>query len=310
MMDENKLEEILAYIDENVYEKISLGDLAERAGYSPFYFSKLFSEIMGIPITGYIRIRKLQYALGSLLEGKKVLDVSLMYGFDSHEGFTRSFTQLFGSTPSKVRKYLSSYNVPNYGVPNLEARRINMESDKKTLSENMHQIIFEVLKESLNEAKEGFCSEINITVFKDGIVQITDNGRGIPLSKNIKVDQRILDKILSGHPISAIEYAQMGDFSQKGMQIVNSLCENLQVNVFRNGTWFRQDYVRGIAQHDVIYKDSEHSPGMEIILKPDTAIFGDTLFSIEMIKNWVDKNVDADKKMIVNIHESTLRVQV
>ena len=95
------LKEILAYIDEHIYEKISLLELAEMAGYSPFYFSKLFSEIMGMPITGYIRIRKLQYALGSLLEGRKVLDVSLMYAFDSHEGFTRSFTQLFGSTPSK-----------------------------------------------------------------------------------------------------------------------------------------------------------------------------------------------------------------
>ena len=40
------LKEILAYIDEHIYEKISLLELAEMAGYSPFYFSKLFSEIM------------------------------------------------------------------------------------------------------------------------------------------------------------------------------------------------------------------------------------------------------------------------
>ena len=44
------LREILAYIDEHIYEKISLLELAEMAGYSPFYFSKLFSEIMGMPI--------------------------------------------------------------------------------------------------------------------------------------------------------------------------------------------------------------------------------------------------------------------
>lgn len=57
------LKEILAYIDEHIYEKISLLELAEMAGYSPFYFSKLFSEIMGMPITGYIRIRKLHMRL-------------------------------------------------------------------------------------------------------------------------------------------------------------------------------------------------------------------------------------------------------
>lgn len=131
------LKEILAYIDEHIYEKISLLELAEMAGYSPFYFSKLFSEIMGMPITGYIRIRKLQYALGSLLEGRKVLDVSLMYAFDSHEGFTRSFTQLFGSTPSKVKKYLTSYKVPEYCVPNIEGRRMRMGADKESLIDNI-----------------------------------------------------------------------------------------------------------------------------------------------------------------------------
>ena len=212
-MSTEVLKEILAYIDEHIYEKISLLEMAEMAGYSPFYFSKLFSEIMGIPITGYIRIRKLQYALGSLLEGRKVLDVSLMYAFDSHEGFTRSFTKLFGSTPSKVKKYLTSYKVPEYCVPNIEGRRMRMGADKESLIDNMHQIVYEVLKTSFEEADAGFCTEIDITLYGDGRVKITDNGRGIPLSQNEKTNQQVLDKILSGHPISSIEYAQMGDFA-------------------------------------------------------------------------------------------------
>lgn len=55
--------------------------------------------------------------------------LSLMYAFDSHEGFTRSFTKLFGSTPSKVKKYLTSYKVPEYCVPNIEGRRMRMETN-------------------------------------------------------------------------------------------------------------------------------------------------------------------------------------
>lgn len=111
-MNTETLSVILAYIDTHIHNKISLLELAGIAGYSPFYFSKLFSEAMGMPVTGYIRIRKLQYALASLLEGRKVLDVSLMYAFESHEGFTRSFTQMFGTTPSKAKKYLLAYQVP------------------------------------------------------------------------------------------------------------------------------------------------------------------------------------------------------
>ncbi len=82
-MNTETLRTILAYIDTHIHEKISLTELADVAGYSPFYFSKLFSEAMGMSVTWYIRIRKLQYALVSLMEGKKVLDVSLLYAFDS-----------------------------------------------------------------------------------------------------------------------------------------------------------------------------------------------------------------------------------
>lgn len=299
-MSTEVLKEIFAYIDEHIYEKISLVELAEKAGYSPFYFSKLFSEIMGMPITGYIRIRKLQYALGSLLEGKKVLYVSLMYAFDSHEGFTRSFTQLFDSTPSKVKKYLTSYEVPRHCIPDMEGRRRHMGLDKESLIDNMHQIVYEVLRTSFEEVNAGYCTEINITLFEDGSVKIADNGRGIPLSQNVKTNQRVLDKILSGPPISSIEYAQMGDFAQCGMQVVNSLCESLQINVYRDGICYSQDYVRGIAQHDVTYCEMKHPSGTEIILKPDSLIFGDTKFSVDMIKEWVKEN---------NMTEAIVRVE-
>ncbi len=116
-MDRNIFDHVLSYIEAHIQEKITLPDLAAFAGYSPFYFSRLFSDMIGIPVTNYIQIRKLQHAMVSLLEGKKVLEVSLMYGFDSHEGFTRSFTQLFGSTPRTIRKRPVTYQVPAYVIP-------------------------------------------------------------------------------------------------------------------------------------------------------------------------------------------------
>lgn len=298
-MNTELLKKILLYIDEHIQEKISLMELAEMAGYSPFYLSKIFTEAMGMPVTGYIRIRKLQYALCSLLEGKRVLDVALLYAFDSHEGFTRSFTQLFGSTPSTVKKYLSSYHVPEWIVPDIQKGRRFMELDKNTLYENMHQMVFEVLRTSMEEVEAGYCTEIRIVLLPNGKIKISDNGRGIALSKDTHLSKMVLDKILAGHPISNTEYAQMGDFSQCGMQTVNSLCESLQVNVYRNGMWFQQDYVRGIAQHEVICKELECIPGTELILKPDNRIFADVTFSLEYIKNWVEKNIGDEVQIII-----------
>lgn len=238
-MNTETLSVILAYIDTHINDKITLLELSEIAGYSPFYFSKLFSEAMGMPVTGYIRIRKLQYALVSLLEGRKILDVSLMYAFDSHEGFTRSFTQMFDTTPSKAKKYL----------------------------------------------------------LEDGSVKIADNGRGIPLSQDTKVSQQVLDKILAGRPITNLEYAQMGDFAHCGLQTVNSLCELLQVKVYREGMCYQQDYVRGIAHHDVTCMELEHASGMEMVLKPDRAIFGNTKFEVDIIKKWVAENTHEWKEI-------------
>ncbi len=302
-MDNGILEKALAYVETNIREKICLSDLAEISGYSPFYFSKLFSETVGMPVTGYIRIRKLQHAVVSLLEGHKVLDVALMYAFDSHEGFTRAFIQIFGSRPSTVRKYLTSYTVPEYTVPDIDKRRINMETENaKDLQYDMHQLIYEVIKQSLEEAKAGFCTNIEVTFLPGSRVKIGDNGRGIPLSKDLKASKAVLDKILAGSPITNAEYSQMGDLEQAGMQTVNSLCESLHITVDRGGNRFQQDYIRGIAQHDLQISDSSRTSGTEIILKPDTVIFGETGFSEGILRDWVKEKSTDNVSIKVNTH--------
>lgn len=296
-MNNDTLEKVLAYVDAHIQQKINLCDLSEIARYSPFYFSRLFSEAMGMPVTGYIRVRKLQHALVSLLKGQKVLDVALLYSFDSHEGFTRSFTQLFGSTPSTVRKFLTSYTVPDV-VPNISNRRLNMETtNSMDLQHNMHQLVFEVLQNSLDEAKAGYCTIIEVALLPGNRVKITDNGRGLPLSNNLHASKMVLDKILAGSPITNAEYSQMGDLVQAGMQTVNSLCDALHITVSREGNQFQQNYIRGIAQHDLHIGNAVRTSGTEIVLRPDKAIFGDTSFSKEVLCDWV-KEKSAD---IVNL---------
>ncbi len=302
-MNNETLEKVLAYVDTHIQQKIILCDLSEIAGYSPFYFSRLFSEAMGMPVTGYIRIRKLQHAVASLLEGHKVLDVALLYSFESHEGFTRSFTQLFGSTPSTVRKFLTSYTVPAYSVPNISNRRIGMEAlDTMDLQHNMHQLIFEVLEISLDEARTGYCTKIGVTLLSGNRVKITDNGRGLPLSKDLHASKAVMDKILAGSPITNAEYSQMGDLTQAGLQTVNSLCDALQITVNRDGNQFQQDYVRGIAQHDLRISDAVCTSGTEIIFSPDKAIFGDTLFSEEAICKWIEAKSADLINLKINVH--------
>ena len=293
-MESDALKRVLDYVDEHVTEKIELRDLSKIAGYSPFYFSKLFSETMGMPVTGYIRIRKLQHAVVSLLEGRKVLDVAFMYAFDSHEGFTRAFTQLFGSTPSTVRRYLTSYTVPEYVVPDVKSKEGHMKTgNEEKLQHDMDQLVFEVLNESIEETQKGFCTRIDVSFLPENRVKIGDNGRGLPLSGDLHASKEVLDKILAGKPITNAEYSQMGDLVQPGMQTINSLCESLHITVNRDNRQFRQEYIRGVAQHEISMSESTGRSGTTVILKPDKAIFGETVFSRKKIIQWL-KHKSAD----------------
>ena len=260
-MNQQLTTKILNYIEHHICEKISLADLANLAGYSPFYFSTLFTEIMGIPVTSYIRIRKLQYAMSDLLANEKITDVAFKYSFESHEGFTRSFTKFFGSSPSTVKKHVASYNIPDYVVPkNIHRKETYEMKNNCSLKEDMYKIPFTFLAESLKEWESGNCTHITMELLPDNTLRIQDNGRGIPL----------------------------GDFPTIDLQTANSLCEKLQLTVYRNGNKYVQNYVRGIPQHNVICEVSNLPSGTEVILKPDTEVFGELTFKecdVTILKN-------------------------
>ena len=112
----NDFKPLFDYIEQNIENKLDLKELSDFMGYSPYYISRKFMSIYGIPITGYVRIRKLQYSINDLLDGMKVIDVAMKYSFESHEGFTRSFENLFGSSPKVIKNYLQKYELPKVGI--------------------------------------------------------------------------------------------------------------------------------------------------------------------------------------------------
>ena len=93
------------YIEDHLNEKITLKQLANEVGYSPWHTAKIFKEIMGKAPFEYIRgIRLSQAALALRDENHKIIDVALDFVFDSHEGFTRAFSKEFGISPKKYSR--------------------------------------------------------------------------------------------------------------------------------------------------------------------------------------------------------------
>ncbi|HML46584.1 MAG TPA: helix-turn-helix domain-containing protein, partial [Clostridia bacterium] len=89
----------LDYIDETIKARVSAPRIARRVGYSEYYFQRLFKDTAGIPLMAYVTWRKLQYALFDLSAGKKIIDVALDYGFETHAGFTKAFRRAYGFPP-------------------------------------------------------------------------------------------------------------------------------------------------------------------------------------------------------------------
>jgi DNA gyrase/topoisomerase IV subunit B len=215
------------------------------------------------------------------------LDVEYQYGFESHEGFTRSFKRFFGFSPKVIKDQKVAYAIPNYCV--MKERSIEIMNNKNIIEE-MHMMVFLLLKESIMEMQGGHCSKICISLLQNNYVEIMDNGRGIPLVDEVQKSNEILNRVFGGHPMSSLDYANIEDFNNLELNMVNSLCENMSICVWRNGKSYSQDYINGVAQHELIIEDSSHPNGMKVTLKPNSNIFGNVLWSKEMIEDFIVKN--------------------
>ena len=91
------------YIENNINDEISSNDLAKIACCSVYQFGRVFSYIVGVPFSEYIRHRRLTLAAVELQSGKeKVIDVALKYGYSTPESFSRAFNEMHGVTPKEA----------------------------------------------------------------------------------------------------------------------------------------------------------------------------------------------------------------
>jgi AraC-like DNA-binding protein len=101
----SKIKEALEYIDHHLDEPISFKIIAKKYNFSPYYFHRLFSLIVGKTIAAHIRDRRLQSACVELsTTDNPIINIGLDCGYDSAQSFSRVFKRLYGLSPSEYRK--------------------------------------------------------------------------------------------------------------------------------------------------------------------------------------------------------------
>lgn len=96
--------EIIDYIEENLYNKISLDDISLHTGISKYYLHRIFKSLTGESVIEYVQGRKLTCSINELINtNMRIIDIALNYGFDYEQSYIRAFKKCFGCTPLKVR---------------------------------------------------------------------------------------------------------------------------------------------------------------------------------------------------------------
>lgn len=99
-----RFNDAINYIENNLANELSYDEAAKIACCSTYHFQRMFSYIAGIPVSEYVRKRRLTMAAFDLQNGDKVLDTALRYGYDSPTSFNRAFKGVHGIPPSTARK--------------------------------------------------------------------------------------------------------------------------------------------------------------------------------------------------------------
>ena len=106
------IQESIDYIEEHLKEDLTAETLARIAGFSPYHYYRVFHAYVGKPVMEYIRRRRLAHAVVELAQGKRIIDIAMDYGFETHNGFGKAFRKTYGCSPEKYRLHVSGQVPP------------------------------------------------------------------------------------------------------------------------------------------------------------------------------------------------------
>ena len=147
--------------------------------------------------------------------------------------------------------------------------------------DGLHHLVYEIVDNSIDEALAGYCDKIEVDILPDNVIRVKDNGRGIPVGINQKMDMPAVTVVFTvlhaGGKFGGNGYNFSGGLHGVGASVVNALSTWLEVKVCDNGKIYRQRYERGniVTDLEVIGDTSER--GTEVTFKADPEIFKETV---------------------------------
>lgn len=149
-----------------------------------------------------------------------------------------------------------------------------------TFDRGYHQLLWEVLDNSVDEALAGYCNKISIILHKDGSASVEDNGRGIPVgihpSEGVSSVQVVMTKLHAGGKFEGQAYKVSGGLHGVGVSCVNALSDLLHVEVKQSGKHHAMDFKRGVPVEPLKVLGDAEGSGTLVRFYPDRSVFKET----------------------------------
>ena len=184
-----------------------------------------------------------------------------------------------------------------------------------TGSRGLHHLIWEILDNGIDEHLAGFCSQIDITLLKDGGISIKDYGRGVPVdihpTKKIPTARVVYTILHAGGKFGSSVYKVSGGLHGVGASVVNALSSKMIVEIRRDGFVYLDEYENGghptIALEDgllpIIGKCKKSDTGTKVTFYPDASIFETIEFKVETIKKKLKEIAYLNKNLLIRFKD-------
>ena len=177
-----------------------------------------------------------------------------------------------------------------------------------TTQRGLHHLVYEIVDNSMDEALAGHCSQITVNLLPDNIVEVIDNGRGIPVGIHPKYGKSALEIVLTvlhaGGKFENDNYKVSGGLHGVGSSVVNALSEWFEVYVQREGhTWF-QRLERGKPVAPVAIVGDSKKTGTRILFKADSEIFETLDYDYKTLRDRLKEQAFLNKGIKIVITDS------
>nr|WP_315033489.1 DNA topoisomerase (ATP-hydrolyzing) subunit B [uncultured Chryseobacterium sp.] len=151
----------------------------------------------------------------------------------------------------------------------------------------LHHLVYEVVDNSIDEALAGFCDTIFVAIKEGNGIEVSDNGRGIPVDFHEKEQKSALEvvmtKIGAGGKFDKDSYKVSGGLHGVGVSCVNALSNEMITTVYRDGNVYQQIYSKGKAQTGVEEIGNSDKRGTKQFFQPDDTIFTELVYNYDTL---------------------------